>query len=58
MKKYTKSWIAEAGKYTTQIGASSQNLKLTNCFTVENEITVEKCNKVLVPNVIISELKK
>jgi beta-glucosidase len=54
----SSSWIADAGKYTVKIGASSENIKQTATFDLPTEITVEKANKVLVPQVQISELKK
>jgi beta-glucosidase len=54
----SSSWIADAGKYTVKIGASSENIKQTATFDLPKEITVEKANKVLVPQVQISELKK
>jgi len=52
------AWIADAGNYTVKIGASSVDIKLTQSFTLDKEITVEKVNKVLVPQVQINELKK
>ncbi|MEQ1796492.1 MAG: glycoside hydrolase family 3 C-terminal domain-containing protein [Lacibacter sp.] len=52
------SWIAEAGKYTVKIGASSINIKQTANFNLAKELVVEKCFKVLVPKVEINELKK
>jgi beta-glucosidase len=52
------SWKAEAGKYTVKAGASSLNIKQTADFNLAKEITVEKNNKVLVPKVAITELKK
>lgn len=52
------SWIAEAGKYTIKIGASSLNIKQTATFNLAKELVVEKCFKVMVPKVEINELKK
>ena len=52
------SWIAEAGKYIVKVGTSSENILQTSSFSVAKEIMVEKCNKVLVPQVPINELKK
>lgn len=52
------SWIAEAGKYTVKAGASSLDIKKTASFNLPEELMVEKCNKVLVPQVKINELKK
>ena len=54
----TTSWIAEAGKYTIKAGASSINIKQTAVFQLAKELTVEKDNKVLAPQVEINELKK
>ena len=52
------SWIADAGNYTVKVGASSTNIKQTADFSLAKSIVVEKCNKVLVPQVSITELKK
>ena len=50
------SWIADAGKYTIKIGASSMNIKRSANFNLPKEIIVEKDHKVLVPQVDIKEL--
>lgn len=52
------AWVADAGKYTIKIGASSEDIKLTKTFMLSKELLVEKCNKALVPHVTINELKK
>ena len=52
------SWIAEAGQYNIHIGASSTNFKQTIPFTLRKELLVEKCYKVLSPNIKINELKQ
>lgn len=51
------SWVAEAGGYTLKIGASSEDIKLSNTFSLNKEIIVEKVHKALVPEVHIDELK-
>jgi len=51
------SWIAEAGTYTVKVGASSEDIKQTATFTVAKDIVTEKDNKVLVPQVAITEVK-
>jgi len=51
------SWIAEAGKYSVKIGASSTSIKQTAIFGLANDIVVEKDNKVLTPQVDINEFK-
>ena len=52
------SWIADAGSYTIKIGTSSADIKQTANFTLAKSIVTEKCNKVLVPQISITELKK
>jgi beta-glucosidase len=52
------SWIADAGDYIVKVGASSANIKQTANFSLAKAIVVEKCNKVLVPQNAINELKK
>jgi beta-glucosidase len=52
------SWVAEAGNYIVKIGASSQNILQQTSFSLNKKIIVEKCFKVLVPQVPINELKK
>ena len=52
------SWIAEAGKYTVKIGASSKNILQTAAFTLPKELVTEKDSHLLTPQVSINELKK
>ena len=52
------SWVADAGKYTVKIGASSLDTKQTASFNLAKETVTEKCNKALVPQVEINEVKK
>jgi beta-glucosidase len=49
--------VAEAGKYDVKIGASSSAIKQTASFKLAADVVVEKCNKVLAPQVSINELK-
>ncbi len=51
------SWITDAGLYTVKIGSSSENIKSTTTFTLNDDIIVEKVHKVLVPKQAIKELK-
>lgn len=53
----TSSWIIEQGEYSIKVGSSSQDLPMQGGFTVRNEVVVEKCNKVLVPQVPVKEMK-
>jgi beta-glucosidase len=52
------SWIAAAGKYEVKAAAAATDVKLTSSFELSKDITVEKCNKVLVPAAGINELKR
>lgn len=52
----TASWIAEPGKYSIKIGASSTDIKQTADFNLSKEIVVEKDHNVLAPLVEINEL--
>lgn len=54
----TTSWIADAGKYTIKIGASSLDIKQTASFNLPKSIVTEKCNKVLAPQVLMNEVKQ
>ncbi|TXK45735.1 beta-glucosidase [Pontibacter qinzhouensis] len=51
------AWVAEAGKYTVKVGASSRNIRQTAAFKLPKSLVTEQVNKVLVPEVAISELK-
>jgi len=53
----TSSWIADAGKYTVKIGASSRDIKLTGQFNLTKDITVKKETPALAPKVKFTELK-
>lgn len=52
------AWIADAGNYNIKIGASSLDIKQTTLFKLAKDLVTEKCNKVLVPQVTINELKR
>jgi beta-glucosidase len=51
------SWVAEAGTYTINIGASSSNIKQRASFNLAKEQIVEKDQKAMAPQVNINELK-
>jgi len=51
-------WMAEAGVYSIKVGASSTNIQQTATFGLPKEMVVEKCHKVLAPQVEIKELSK
>lgn len=52
------SWLADAGDYKVSVGSSSSKIQQTANFSLAKEIIVSKENKVLVPQTVISELKK
>ena len=54
----SSSWIAEAGKYTVKIGASSTDIKQSADFHLPNDLTVEKDENVLMPQVMIPDFSK
>jgi beta-glucosidase len=51
------AWIADAGKYSVKIGASSEDIKLAADFGVAKEIVTQRVNKALQPHVSINEEK-
>jgi beta-glucosidase len=51
------SWVAEAGKYTVKIGASSRDIRQTASFDLDGELIVKKESKAFVPKVAVNELK-
>lgn len=51
------SWIADAGLYHINIGSNIENIRATANFSINEEIVVEKVNKVLIPQQEIQELK-
>ncbi|MGM0582435.1 MAG: glycoside hydrolase family 3 N-terminal domain-containing protein [Bacteroidota bacterium] len=51
-------WLVEAGEYTIKIGASSQDIILTDDISVKEDITVEKVNKAMIPNREIDLLRQ
>ncbi len=52
------SWILEAGTYGVRIGASSEDIRLTSSFELEEEMVVEKLSHALAPRQKINELSK
>lgn len=53
----SSSWVADAGKYTIKIGASSLDIKQTATFKVTKDIVTSKVQNVLTPLVAINEMK-
>ena len=52
------SWIAEGGKYSVKMGASSTDIKQSANFQLKKDLVVEKDHNVLVPQVSIPEFTK
>lgn len=50
------AWVAEAGEYKMHIGNAQQEISSAT-FKIAKEVIVEKVNKILVPKVVINELK-
>lgn len=50
-------WLVEAGNYVLKIGASSKDIRLKTDFKVEEDISVEKVNKVMIPKREIEVLR-
>jgi beta-glucosidase len=54
----SSNWVAEAGIYEVKVGSSSEKILQKISFSVSKEIIAEKCNKVMLPELQINELKK
>ena len=52
------AWIADAGTYTVHVGPSSLNIKQTASFQLAKDLVTEKVNKVMSPQVPITETEK
>jgi beta-glucosidase len=53
----SSSWLAEAGEYKVQIGASSKDIKLAGSFHLAEEIAVKTVHKALSPQREINRLR-
>lgn len=51
------AWVAEAGNYKIMVGASSEDIRLTGSFALQEQLVVEKVSNLLVPQKVIPELK-
>ena len=54
----SSSWIVEPGTYAIKIGASSSNIKSSATLRVDDEIVVQKSQKLLAPKVTLRELER
>lgn len=52
------AWILEKGTYTVKVGASSEDIRDTATFTVDQDMIVEKVNEALAPKVDFERLTK
>lgn len=50
------AWITDAGNYIVKVGASSEDIKAIDQFSILEEVVVQKVHPVLKPNVKINEL--
>jgi beta-glucosidase len=53
----SSSWVADAGKYSVKIGASSKDIRQTGTFTLGKTMTVKKVSTALVPKEKVNEIK-
>lgn len=52
-----RAWIAEKGNYTVKVGASSNDIRLSESFKLKKDITVAELNKSIAPQLGINELR-
>lgn len=52
-----RSWIAEKGNYTVKVGASSNDIRLSESFKLKKDITVAELDKSIAPRLGINELR-
>ncbi|WP_160724320.1 beta-glucosidase [Bacillus sp. USDA818B3_A] len=52
------AWILEKGTYTVKVGASSEDIKGTATFTVDQDLILDKVHDVLSPKVEFKRLSK
>lgn len=52
----TGCWVADAGNYEVQIGASSEDIRQKALFTLGHELVVERLHDVLQPNLPVKDL--
>lgn len=50
-------WVADAGRYTVNIGASSTDIRVSSEFNLEKTVIAELCHKALQPTRTIPELR-
>ncbi len=53
----SSSWIAEAGRYSVKIGASSRDIRQAASFDLDGDLVAKKESKALESDVAINELK-
>ncbi len=52
------AWVLEEGTYEVRVGASSQDIRDTTTFTVDEDIILEEVNDVLEPQIEFDRLSK
>ena len=53
----SSSWIADAGEYKVQVGASSRDIRQSVVFVLEKDIMVKQVSRALVPMMEINVMK-
>ncbi len=51
------SWMAEAGEYKVQVGASSRDIRQSALFSLKEDIMVKQVSRALVPSMKINVMK-
>jgi beta-glucosidase len=54
----TSAWVAEAGNYTVRASSVSTDMAHKATFSLDKALQLEKVHKVLVPKMVIKDLKK
>jgi beta-glucosidase len=52
----SSEWIADAGTYKVEIGASSRDIRLNGTFNLDKQLMVKKVNKALAPAAPVQEI--
>ncbi len=53
----SSSWVAEAGEYKVQVGASSRDIRQSADFKLEHDIMVKEVSRALAPSMKINALR-
>ena len=51
------SWVAEAGEYIIEVGASSRDIRQSTAFNLEEDVIVKEVSRALIPAMEINTMK-